>query len=85
MQDFLPEFRALCGPIVASSVEAYNRISAELLPTPAKSHYTFNLRDLAKVFQVILLVKYYAPFLHAMILDCQPVVSCHEYDKDDLR
>ncbi len=51
--DFPPDFKTLCGPIVNGSIETYNRISTELLPTPAKSHYTFSLRDLSKVFQVI--------------------------------
>ncbi len=42
----------LSDGLVKSTVALYNGISAELLPTPAKSHYTFNLRDISKVFQV---------------------------------
>lgn len=47
--------RDLVPSIVASVVEIFERISTELLPTPAKSHYTFNLRDVSKVFQGILM------------------------------
>lgn len=41
--------------IVQSTIELYNKIkvSKELLPTPAKSHYVYNLRDISKVFQGI--------------------------------
>ncbi|GFH16493.1 uncharacterized protein HaLaN_12919 [Haematococcus lacustris] len=56
LSDFQPDFRSIAKPIVDASVEAYVRISEELLPTPAKSHYTFNLRDLSKVFQGTLMV-----------------------------
>ncbi len=37
--------------MVKATIEMYNTIRAELLPTPAKSHYTYNMRDLSKVFQ----------------------------------
>ncbi|OHT01787.1 Dynein heavy chain family protein [Tritrichomonas foetus] len=41
--------------VVKSSVTFYRKIKAELLPTPSRSHYTFNLRDLSRVFKGILL------------------------------
>ena len=40
--------------IVSAAVEIYGRMSTDLLPTPAKSHYIFNLRDLSKLIQGVL-------------------------------
>jgi len=44
------------APIVAATLEIFKTVSKELLPSPAKSHYTFNLRDLAKVIQGVMSV-----------------------------
>ena len=41
----------LTKPLVAATLDVYSRCQAELLPTPTKSHYTFNLRDVSKVVQ----------------------------------
>lgn len=39
--------------LIEATISIFNRSCKELLPTPTKSHYTFNLRDLSKVFQGI--------------------------------
>ncbi|KAJ3125137.1 Dynein heavy chain 1, axonemal [Nowakowskiella sp. JEL0407] len=51
---FTPEIQKKSIPLVQASISIYSTIRAELLPTPAKSHYTFNLRDLSKVIQGVL-------------------------------
>jgi len=35
---------------VSSTIEIFSVITKGLLPIPAKFHYTFNLRDISKVF-----------------------------------
>jgi dynein heavy chain len=49
LADFDDEVRPLAEPLVAATVEVYRAVSRELLPTPSKSHYLFNTRDLAKI------------------------------------
>ena len=51
MSDFMGSIRKLSTAIVQASTDFYVAISDRLKPTPLKSHYTFNLRDLSKIFQ----------------------------------
>jgi dynein heavy chain len=51
------DVQGLSKKIVEASILVYKDITTALLPTPAKSHYTFNLRDISKVFQGILMTK----------------------------
>ena len=48
---------ALGKPIVEASVDLYFQVLKDLKPIPAKSHYTFNLRDVSKIVQGVLMMK----------------------------
>ncbi|VTJ73574.1 Hypothetical predicted protein [Marmota monax] len=50
-----PHLATFKDPLVEATILVYATITSQLLPTPAKSHYTFNLRDLSKVFQGMLM------------------------------
>lgn len=54
MKEFPAAVKECGNKIVEAAVEIYNNMSTELLPTPDKSHYVFNLRDLSKCVQGIL-------------------------------
>ena len=51
LSPFDDSLKPLGDPIVKATIELYMTIAEELLPTPSKSHYLFNTRDLAKVIQ----------------------------------
>ena len=54
LAEFPPALRQLGGSLVSAAVEIYRRMSVDFLPTPTKSHYVFNLRDLSKCMQGVL-------------------------------
>ena len=51
------EITGSAKPLVDSTVDLYFCVLRDLKPIPAKSHYTFNLRDVSKVIQGVLMMK----------------------------
>ncbi|XP_018339413.1 PREDICTED: dynein heavy chain 1, axonemal-like isoform X2 [Trachymyrmex septentrionalis] len=64
----IPEFYDLLDDIVDSTLKVFAVIRSEMLPTPNKSHYTFNLRDVSKVFQGILMADAKKILVHEKLL-----------------
>lgn len=51
LSEFDDEVKPLADPITTATIAIYRMVAKELLPTPSKSHYLFNTRDLAKIIQ----------------------------------
>ena len=49
LQDFDEDVKPLGDLMTQATIEVYNFISTRMLPTPAKIHYLFNMRDISKV------------------------------------
>lgn len=49
---FLTAVASLNDGLVSATLEVYGKVEREMLPTPSRPHYTFNLRDISKVVQV---------------------------------
>ncbi|KAM9836557.1 LOW QUALITY PROTEIN: dynein axonemal heavy chain 2 [Aulostomus maculatus] len=54
LQGFKEDVKPIGDILTQATLELYNSVTARFLPTPAKTHYLFNLRDISKVFQGLL-------------------------------
>jgi dynein heavy chain len=53
--EFSAEACAVAHKLTGATIELWRRVKAKMLPTPAKFHYVFNMRELSRTFQGILL------------------------------
>jgi dynein heavy chain len=56
-EEYAPDFYTVGTQIVQATLDVYKKSMETLLPTPAKSHYVFNLRDFSRVILGCCLIK----------------------------
>ncbi|XP_051799543.1 dynein axonemal heavy chain 2 isoform X2 [Acanthochromis polyacanthus] len=54
LQMFEEELKPIGEVLTQATLELYDAVAACFLPTPTKTHYLFNVRDISKVFQGLL-------------------------------
>ncbi|CAB3230574.1 unnamed protein product [Arctia plantaginis] len=87
---FSKDFDPCIDEIVSGTLEVYKECRLNLLPTPSKSHYTFNLRDFSRVILGVLLsVPEVTPDLQSMkrlwVHECLRVFSDRLVEDADRR
>lgn len=53
--EFNADALSVVEKLTTATIELWRKVKAKMLPTPAKFHYVFNMRELSRVFQGVLL------------------------------
>ena len=89
LSEFDEEIKTLPQGLAQGVINVYLKVVEDFLPTPAKCHYLFNMRDIAKVVQGLLMAdKHFYDskqmFLRLWTHECQRVISDRFLDQPDL-